>query len=148
VKEPFAGLFTQGMVTHETYRVTEGEARWVAPADLETRDGQLFEAGTGAKVEVIGVEKMSKSKKNVVAPEDIFEEYGVDAARLFVLSDSPPERDVQWSTAGVEGAWRLINQSHDVRSGGQGDHHRQRRSGQIFHDEALLQGEPHSSLHC
>ncbi|MEW6598446.1 MAG: leucine--tRNA ligase [Pseudomonadota bacterium] len=109
VKEPFAGLFTQGMVTHETYRVTEGEARWVAPADLETRDGQLFEAGTGAKVEVIGVEKMSKSKKNVVAPEDIFEEYGVDAARLFVLSDSPPERDVQWSTAGVEGAWRLIN---------------------------------------
>jgi leucyl-tRNA synthetase len=109
VKEPFAGLFTQGMVTHETYRVTEGEARWVSPADLETREGQLFEVGTGARVEVMGVEKMSKSKKNVVAPEDIFEEYGVDAARLFVLSDSPPERDVQWSTAGVEGAWRLIN---------------------------------------
>ncbi len=63
----------------------------------------------GRPVEVMGVEKMSKSKKNVVAPEDIFDQYGVDAARLFVLSDSPPERDVQWSNAGVEGAWRLIH---------------------------------------
>ncbi len=107
VKEPFAGLFTQGMVTHETYRAA-ADNRWVSPAEVESRDGGLWVVETGEAVEITGVEKMSKSKKNVVAPEDIFEQYGVDAARLFVLSDSPPERDVQWSTAGVEGAWRLI----------------------------------------
>ena len=107
VKEPFAGLFTQGMVTHETYRAAS-DHRWVSPAEVERRDGGLWVIDTGEAVDVTGVEKMSKSKKNVVAPEDIFEQYGVDAARLFVLSDSPPERDVQWSTAGVEGAWRLI----------------------------------------
>ena len=107
VKEPFAGLFTQGMVTHETYKAAS-DGRWVAPAEVEIRDGALVVTDTGEAVEVHGIEKMSKSKKNVVAPEDIFEQYGVDAARLFVLSDSPPERDVQWSTSGVEGAWRLI----------------------------------------
>ncbi len=91
VAEPFAGLFTQGMVTHETYRSTGNDPHWLTPA------------------EVGGVEKMSKSKKNTVAPEDIFATYGVDAARLFVLSDSPPDRDVQWTEAGVEGCWRFIN---------------------------------------
>ena len=108
VREPFAGLFTQGMVTHETYRDAD-DTRWLAPAELERRDGALVEAATGAAVTVGGVEKMSKSRRNVVAPEDIFGHYGVDAARLFVLSDSPPERDVQWTEAGVEGSWRLIN---------------------------------------
>ena len=108
VKEPFAGLFTQGMVTHETYRAPS-DGRWLSPAELEARPGGGFVVvETGEAVEACGVEKMSKSKKNVVAPEDIFEQYGVDATRLFVMSDSPPERDVQWSTAGVEGAWRLI----------------------------------------
>ena len=107
VKEPFAGLFTQGMVTHETYRAT-CDGRWVAPDEIEQKDGTTVLIETGEAVEVCGVEKMSKSKKNVVAPEDIFDQYGVDAARLFVLSDSPPERDVQWSASGVEGAWRLI----------------------------------------
>ena len=107
VKEPFAGLFTQGMVTHETYRASS-DGRWVAPDEIDHKDGAIILVETGEAVEVCGVEKMSKSKKNVVAPEDIFDQYGVDAARLFVLSDSPPERDVQWSTAGVEGAWRLI----------------------------------------
>lgn len=107
VKEPFAGLFTQGMVTHETYRASS-DGRWVAPDEIDHKDGAIILVETGEAVDVCGVEKMSKSKKNVVAPEDIFDQYGVDAARLFVLSDSPPERDVQWSTAGVEGAWRLI----------------------------------------
>jgi len=106
VKEPFAGLFTQGMVTHEAYRSQNG--MWLQPNEVEKRDGIWVDTEFGQAVEVVGVEKMSKSKRNVVAPEDIFEQYGVDAARLFVLSDSPPERDVQWSTAGVEGAWRLI----------------------------------------
>ncbi len=108
VQEPFAGLFTQGMVTHETYRAAP-DGRWLSPAEVETRDGRLIEAATGFDVELGGVEKMSKSKKNVVAPEDIFDAYGVDAARLFVLSDSPPERDVQWTTAGVEGSGRFVN---------------------------------------
>ncbi|MBA4795528.1 MAG: leucine--tRNA ligase [Phenylobacterium sp.] len=111
VKEPFAGLFTQGMVTHETYRRQSGE--WLEPNAVEietsgnTRRAVLIE--TGEPVVIGDVEKMSKSKKNTVAPEEIFEVYGVDAARLFVLSDSPPERDTQWSTAGVEGAWRFVN---------------------------------------
>ena len=111
VKEPFAGLFTQGMVTHETYRRQSGE--WLEPRDIEietegkTRRAKLVE--TGEPVVIGDVEKMSKSKKNTVAPEEIFEVYGVDAARLFVLSDSPPERDAQWSNAGVEGAWRFVN---------------------------------------
>jgi len=111
VREPFAGLFTQGMVTHETYRRASGE--WLEPAAVEieasgnTRRATLVE--TGEEVVIGDVEKMSKSKKNTVAPEEIFEVYGVDAARLFVLSDSPPERDTQWSNSGVEGAWRFVN---------------------------------------
>ncbi len=111
VKEPFAGLFTQGMVTHETYRRQSGD--WIEPKDVEiqaegkTRRAVLVE--TGEPVVIGDVEKMSKSKKNTVAPEEIFDVYGVDAARLFVLSDSPPERDTQWSASGVEGAWRFVN---------------------------------------
>jgi len=111
VAEPVAGLFTQGMVTHETYRRQDGE--WVEPKAVvivqegDTRRARLVDSGEPV---VIGdVEKMSKSKRNVVAPEDIAEIFGVDAARLFVLSDSPPERDVQWTSAGLEGAWRLVN---------------------------------------
>jgi leucyl-tRNA synthetase len=107
VAEPFAGLFTQGMVTHETYRVDD--SRFVSPAEVETRAGALVEIATGAPVVVGGIEKMSKSKKNVVAPEEIFDAYGVDAVRLFVMSDSPPERDVQWTIGGVEGAWRFVH---------------------------------------
>jgi leucyl-tRNA synthetase len=110
-REPFAGLFTQGMVTHETYRRQSGE--WIDPAGvvIETEGAQRRArlADTGEPVVIGDIEKMSKSKRNVVAPADIAGAYGVDAARLFVLSDSPPERDVQWTSAGVEGAWRLIN---------------------------------------
>jgi leucyl-tRNA synthetase len=110
IDEPFAGLFTQGMVTHETYRRQSGE--WVDPSEVETtsegatRRARLRE--TGEPVTIGDIEKMSKSKRNVVAPADMADTYGVDAARLCVLSDSPPERDVQWTSAGVEGAWRLV----------------------------------------
>ena len=107
VREPFAGLFTQGMVTHETFKGAGGQ--WLQPCDVEMRDGRWVEAMTREPVTVGGVEKMSKSKKNTVAPEDIFDQYGVDAVRLFVMSDSPPERDVQWSTGGVEGAFRFVH---------------------------------------
>jgi leucyl-tRNA synthetase len=115
VREPFAGLFTQGMVTHETYRRQNGE--WVEPKDVEieaegkTRRAKLIE--TGEPLVIGDIEKMAKSKRNVVAPEEIFEVYGVDAARLFVLSDSPAERDVQWTTGGVQGAWRFVNRVWD-----------------------------------
>ncbi len=112
LEEPFAGLYTQGMVTHETYRRQSGE--WVEPGDVDvtaegaTRRARLLE--TGEQLLIGDIEKMSKSKKNTVAPEDIFEAFGVDAARLFVMSDSPPDRDVQWTTGGIKGAWRFINQ--------------------------------------
>lgn len=111
VREPFAGLFTQGMVTHETYRRQNGE--WIEPRAVEfeteagTRRAKIAE--TGEPIVIGDVEKMSKSKKNTVTPDEIFDVYGVDAARLFVLSDSPPERDTQWSASGVEGAWRFVN---------------------------------------
>ena len=102
LKEPFAGLFTQGMVTHETYRSADG--RWLAPS--EVTDG--IETATGDAIAIGRVEKMSKSKKNTVDPEPILDRYGADAARWFMLSDSPPERDLPWSEAGIEGAERFV----------------------------------------
>ncbi|MBU2117941.1 MAG: leucine--tRNA ligase [Alphaproteobacteria bacterium] len=110
VKEPFAGLFTQGMVVHETYRSADGA--WIEPADVDlANDAGVRSArrlSTGEPLTIGDVEKMSKSKKNVVAPQEIVDLHGVDAGRLFVLSDSPPERDVQWTTGGVEGAGRFV----------------------------------------
>jgi leucyl-tRNA synthetase len=110
VREPFAGLFTQGMVIHETYRRADGG--WVEPTDVElTNDAGRRSArqlSTGEVLTIGDIEKMSKSKKNVVAPQEIVDTYGVDAGRLFVLSDSPPERDVQWTPGGVEGAARFV----------------------------------------
>ena len=100
--EPFAGLFTQGMVTHETYKAPDG--RWLAPEEI--RDRTVI--ATGEPVTVGRIEKMSKSKKNTVDPTDILARYGADAARWFMLSDSPPERDLLWSEAGIEGAWRFV----------------------------------------
>jgi leucyl-tRNA synthetase len=113
VREPFAGLFTQGMVVHETYRVPEDPKGWVDPTDVElsseTGQRSAKRISTGQPLVIGDIEKMSKSKKNVVAPEEILETYGVDAGRLFVLSDSPPERDVQWTPGGIEGSWRFVN---------------------------------------
>ena len=110
VREPFAGLFTQGMVVHETYRRADGA--WVEPTDVDlTNDAGQRSArqlSTGEVLTIGDIEKMSKSKKNVVAPQEIVDTYGVDAGRLFVLSDSPPERDVQWTPGGVEGAARFV----------------------------------------
>jgi leucyl-tRNA synthetase len=114
--EPFAALFTQGMVCHETYRAADG--RWLSPDEVEARDGVTVDRATGAPVTVGPSIKMSKSKKNVVDPERIIADYGADVARWFMLSDSPPERDVEWTAAGVEGAarhiqrvWRLLQQA-------------------------------------
>jgi len=112
VDEPFARLFTQGMVTHATYRDKAGQ--WLFPEEVEVADGAPRHAKTGEPVELGPIEKMSKSKKNVVAPEVIANSVGVDAARWFVLSDSPPERDVEWTEAGVNGAWKLVNRIWDL----------------------------------
>jgi leucyl-tRNA synthetase len=108
VEEPFAGLFTQGMVCHESYRSTDG--RWLYPEEVTKReDATAIETATGQPVTIGRREVMSKSKKNVVAPAAIIDTYGADTARLFMLSDSPPERDLEWTEAGVDGAWRYIN---------------------------------------
>lgn len=105
IKEPFAGMFTQGMVCHETY--SDADGRWVAPDDLDMVDGTPRLRATGAPVTVGRSEKMSKSKKNVIDPTAIIDQYGADTARWFMLSDSPPERDLEWTTSGIEGAWRF-----------------------------------------
>jgi leucyl-tRNA synthetase len=121
--EPFAGLFTQGMVVHETYQRANGE--WVTPAEV-----RLDETGserratllaTGEEVSIGGIEKMSKSKRNTIDPDEIMETYGADVARWFMLSDSPPERDVEWTERGVQGAarftqrlWRLIREAAEL----------------------------------
>jgi leucyl-tRNA synthetase len=108
VKEPFAGLMTQGMICHETYQDDQGT--WLLPDDVtQNENGNLVMIDGGAAVTLGRSEKMSKSKKNVVDPEIIISEYGADTARLFMLSDSPPDRDLDWTEAGIEGAWRYIN---------------------------------------
>jgi leucyl-tRNA synthetase len=107
VAEPFSGLMTQGMVCHETYRSDDG--RWLLPEEVERLGDRVVERGTARPVTVGRSEKMSKSKKNVVDPEGIIDAYGADTARLFMLSDSPPDRDLEWTEAGVEGAWRFVN---------------------------------------
>jgi leucyl-tRNA synthetase len=125
VEEPFEGLFTQGMVVHETYR---GKASWHPPAEVRLEEGPdgraAYLIATGEKLEIGSIEKMSKSRRNVVDPDDIITGYGADTARWFMLSDSPPERDVIWTEAGVEGAhrfvqrvWRLVSESAPALAG-------------------------------
>ncbi len=121
--EPFASLFTQGMVVHETFKAPSGD--WVFPADAVQTDGQWFHAKTNEPLTIGGIEKMSKSKRNVVDPESIIAGYGADTARWFMLSDSPPERDIEWTEAGAEGAWkftqrlwRIVNDAGAFAGGG------------------------------
>ncbi len=163
--EPFNALFTQGMVTHEIYqtrrtrRVDNSEMSgkgggltvhgyeltqtiYHLPEDIEVREGRAFLKSTGEEVEVVPSAKMSKSKKNVVDPNDIIEAYGADTARWFVLSDSPPERDVEWTAAGAEAAhkhlarvWRIAS---EIAAGDE--------AGTPEADEALLR-EMHKAIH-
>ena len=105
--EPFAGLMTQGMVCHQSFKDSDGN--WVFPTEIEKRDGGWVKIADGTPVEAGRVEKMSKSKRNVVDPEHIISAYGADTARLFMMSDSPPARDLEWTESGVEGAHRFIS---------------------------------------
>ncbi|MEO1241490.1 MAG: leucine--tRNA ligase [Pseudomonadota bacterium] len=124
VEEPFGQLFTQGMVVHETYLDPDDtkplKERWLLPDEVVRKDGETVHADSGEPVIVGAIEKMSKSKRNVVSPDAIADTYGVDAARWFMLSDSPPERDVEWTEAGVDGAWRLIGRIWDTVSEAEG----------------------------
>ena len=107
VSEPFAGLFTQGMIVHETYKDQAG--RWLFPEEVKLLgNGKAVKMDTGEDVVVGPPEKMSKSKRNVVPPEVVADTYGVDCARWFMLSDTPPERDSEWTQSGIEGAWRFV----------------------------------------
>ncbi len=136
VKEPFAGLFTQGMVTHETYQSADG--RWLTPLEIKLGDdGAIIEAASGGGVTRGRIEKMSKSKKNTIDPKPILDRYGADAVRWFMLSDSPPERDLEWSESGIEGAARFVQRVWRLAlapSGNSGD------------DDALLR-KLHRAIH-
>ncbi len=107
IEEPFKGLFTQGMVCHETYKNENNQ--WLSPDEIETINGQKFEKKDKSKKVTVGPsESMSKSKKNTIDPEEIIENYGADSARLFILSDSPPEKDIQWSDEGIASSHKFV----------------------------------------
>ena len=107
IAEPFSGLFTQGMVCHETYK--DDDNNWVGPDEIEIINGKKYLKKDNTRVVKVGPsESMSKSKKNTIDPEDIITSYGADAARLFILSDSPPEKDVQWSEEGISSSYKFI----------------------------------------
>jgi len=107
LEEPFAGLFTQGMVLHQTYQNAAGE--WLFPEEVASEEGGRLVDPAGGPVTAGRTEKMSKSKKNVVGLDDIVDTYGADTARLYLMSDSPPERDLEWTETGIEGTWRYVN---------------------------------------
>jgi len=108
LKEPFKGLFTQGMVCHETYK--DQQNKWLSPEEVTSKNGKEFykKDNLSEKVIVGPIESMSKSKKNTIDPESIIKNYGADSVRLFILSDSPPEKDVQWSEQGMMASFKFI----------------------------------------
>ena len=112
VTEPFTGLFTQGMVCHKTFKTEDGQ--WVYPEDVIEKNNQAIEKLTKKKVIIGPSESMSKSKKNVIDPQSVIEMYGADAVRWFVLSDSPPERDIQWSDEGISGSYKFIQKIWNI----------------------------------
>ncbi len=140
--EPFDALFTQGMVTHEIYQVPgkNGRPEYLFPEEVESRGGGIVRKKDGASVEVIPSAKMSKSKKNVVDPISIIEAYGADTARWFVLSDSPPERDVEWTAAGAEAAYKHLNRVYNLSS-----RIKEMADGDAKQDETLLR-EMHKTI--
>lgn len=139
ISEPFDNLFTQGMVCHQTFKDAES-GKWLYPQHVEKHPEQGYiNKETGKKIILGRSEKMSKSKKNVVDPEKIVTCYGADTARLFMLSDSPPERDLQWSEEGIEGAWRYLNRLWRLAEGDRQEIKKSQKSGRDdFSSEDLL----------
>jgi leucyl-tRNA synthetase len=152
VAEPFAALFTQGMVVHETYKSQSGS--WLLPTEVrlegEGDTRSAVEIATGQPATIGSIEKMSKSKKNLVDPDDIIGEHGADCARWFVLSDSPPDRDVIWTESGVTGAGRFIQRVwrivEDV-AGGQGSPKTEKKPDQMSPQANALRRAAHKALH-
>ena len=107
VDEPFKQLFTQGMITHKTYKTQNNE--WVMPKDVVLRNDRLMKTKTNEAVEEGPSEKMSKSKKNVIEPDEILESYGIDATRIFMISDSPPDRELEWTDEGIQSSKNLVH---------------------------------------
>ena len=117
VDEPFKQLFTQGMITHKTYKTKKNE--WVMPKEVVSKDGELFREKTRESIEEGPSEKMSKSKKNVIEPDEILDSYGIDATRIFMISDSPPDRELEWTDEGIQSSKNLIHRieryfSHEI----------------------------------
>ena len=107
LKEPFEGLFTQGMVCHETYKDLENN--WISPDEITIKNGKkVLKDNNSVEVKVGPIESMSKSKKNTIDPEKIINDYGADSVRLFILSDSPPDKDIQWSEEGIISSYKFI----------------------------------------
>ena len=147
--EPFDALFTQGMVTHAIYKSDDpqtGRPTYFYPEDVELKDGKAFFKEDGRELEIVPSAKMSKSKNNVVDPVNIIEAYGADTARWFVLSDSPPERDVEWTASGAEAAfkhlgrvWSLCDRisNMDTEAKGEGDEDLMRQMHRAIHDVTM-----------
>ena len=115
ISEPFKGLFTQGMVCHPTYKI---DNTWYSPDEVSSENGKDFylKNDSSKKVIVGASESMSKSKKNTIDPELMFETYGADAVRFFILSDSPPEKDVQWSESGMQSSYKFVQKFWDLHN--------------------------------
>ncbi len=144
IDEPFAALFTQGMVCHETYKDETGA--WVEPAQVEKRGERAFLKGTDTEVAVGSSEKMSKSKKNVIAPMGMIDVFGADAIRWFMLSDSPPERDVDWSESGAEGCWKFASRIHRLVTEAEGLPPAGTRIGETQGDALALRQAAHRAI--
>ena len=119
IDEPFKQLFTQGMITHKTYKTSNNE--WVMPKEVVSKNGNLLWNKTGETIVEGPCEKMSKSKKNVVEPNEILENYGIDATRVFMISDSPPDRELEWTDEGIQSSKNLVNRIHRYFSKKKGD---------------------------
>ncbi len=139
IKEPFKGLFTQGMVTHESYKTQDGQ--WKNPLELrlEEIDGvkKAFDLETNEEVIIGGIEKMSKSKKNTIDPSDILDTYGADTARWFMLSDTPPDRDLEWTSAGADGAFKFIQRIYRLFADYKNLNHLKKNAPESFSKKAL-----------
>ncbi|HET9811095.1 MAG TPA: leucine--tRNA ligase [Sphingomicrobium sp.] len=144
IEEPFNGLFTQGMVTHETYRA--GDGSWLSPDEVTKTGDDWVRIVDGTPVSSGRVEKMSKSRRNTVDPEPIVDKYGADAVRWFMLSDSPPERDLEWSEAGIEGAARFVQRVWRLASGDTGGEGKDRDLQRKLHRTIAAVGEAIEAL--